>query len=38
MARPIHRITMFKIPNPEDQQKLVEEYDVLAKHSSKVSA
>ncbi|KAK7757671.1 hypothetical protein SLS62_000048 [Diatrype stigma] len=26
---------MFKIPNPEDQQRLVEEYDVLAKNSRK---
>ncbi|PHH62119.1 hypothetical protein CDD81_7550 [Ophiocordyceps australis] len=26
MARPIHRITLFKIPSQEDQQRLIEVY------------
>ncbi|KAK0633157.1 hypothetical protein B0T14DRAFT_417587 [Immersiella caudata] len=32
----IRRITMFKIPEGENQQKLVEAYEVLAKEQQKV--
>lgn len=32
----VHRVTMFKLPNPEDQQKLLAAYEQLAKTQSKV--
>ncbi|EHA46391.1 hypothetical protein MCOR27_006718 [Pyricularia oryzae] len=31
----VHRVTMFKLPNPEDQQKLLAAYEQLAKTQSK---
>ncbi|KAK4192533.1 hypothetical protein QBC35DRAFT_528221 [Podospora australis] len=31
----INRMTMFKIPDPENQQKMVEEYKKLAKNQNK---
>ncbi len=38
MATRIHRVTMFKIPNPENQKKLLEAYKVLARDQNKVRA
>lgn len=35
-AAPLTRITMFKIPSPENQKKLVEAYGVLEKEAEKV--
>ncbi|KAI0007052.1 stress responsive A/B barrel domain-containing protein [Xylariaceae sp. FL0662B] len=35
MAGPIHRITMFKLPDLEGQQKLIEAYKVLAREQKK---
>ncbi|KAK6193758.1 hypothetical protein LQW54_012145 [Pestalotiopsis sp. IQ-011] len=35
MAGRIHRITMFKLPVPEDQEKLIEAYKTLAKDQQK---
>lgn len=37
MAGRIHRVTMFKLPVPEDQEKLIEAYKTLAKDQQKVS-
>jgi hypothetical protein len=36
MADRIHRITMFKLPNPEDQARLLEKYKVMATTHEKV--
>ncbi len=36
MAGRVHRVTMFKIPDPENQKKLLAAYDVMAKTQSKV--
>jgi hypothetical protein len=36
MSTRINRITMFKLPDPEAQKKLLAAYDVLAKEQSKV--
>ena len=33
---PIHRVTMFKIPDPENQSKLVEAYKTLGRDQKKV--
>ncbi|RDA83750.1 hypothetical protein CP532_4992 [Ophiocordyceps camponoti-leonardi (nom. inval.)] len=35
MATRIHRVTLFKIPKPEDQTKLIEQYKVLLATNSK---
>ncbi|KAI1263895.1 stress responsive A/B barrel domain-containing protein [Xylariaceae sp. FL1019] len=35
MAGKVHRITMFKLPDPEAQQKLIEAYHQLAKDQQK---
>ncbi|KAF3015828.1 hypothetical protein G7054_g6832 [Neopestalotiopsis clavispora] len=35
MAGRIHRVTMFKLPAAEDQQKLIEAYKTLAKNQQK---
>lgn len=32
----IHRVTMFKIPNPENQSKLIEAYKTLGRDQKKV--
>lgn len=32
----VHRITLFKVPDPENQQKLVEAYSVLDRDQAKV--
>ncbi len=36
MAGPIHRVTLFKVPSPTNQQKLIDAYKVLAANSQKV--
>lgn len=36
MAPTIERITLFKIPNEADQDRLLEQYKVLAKTATKV--
>lgn len=33
---PVERITLFKIPNEADQNKVLEQYKVLAKTAQKV--
>lgn len=38
MATRIHRITMFKIPDPQNQAKLLEAYKVMAKDQAKVGS
>lgn len=35
---PIERITLFKIPNEADRDRVLEQYKVLAKTATKVSA
>lgn len=35
---PIHRVTMFKIPNPENQSKMIEAYKTLGRDQKKVCA
>ncbi|KAI8632996.1 stress responsive A/B barrel domain-containing protein [Xylariaceae sp. FL1651] len=35
MSGQIHRITMFKLPSPEGQEKLIEAYNELIKQSKK---
>ncbi|KAI9163267.1 Fusaristatin A biosynthesis cluster protein [Paramyrothecium foliicola] len=35
MATSVHRVTMFKIPQEEDRQKLLEQYKVLSKTHEK---
>ncbi|KAH6656548.1 stress responsive A/B barrel domain-containing protein [Truncatella angustata] len=35
MAGRIHRVTMFKVPEPEDQKKLIEAYKTLNKSQQK---
>lgn len=35
---PIERITLFKIPNEADRARVLEQYKVLAKTATKVSA
>jgi len=37
MADRVHRITMFKAPKPEDQQKLIAEYKVVNAKAQRVS-
>ena len=32
----VNRDTMFKVPDPEDQQRLLEAFNVLARKQSKV--
>lgn len=36
MATRIHRVTLFKIPDPESQNKLLEAYKVLARDQNRV--
>lgn len=36
MAVRIHRVTMFKLPDPEDQKKLIEAYKTLSQKQQKV--
>ncbi len=36
MASPINRVTMFKVPDPDNQKKLVKAYEALARDQSKV--
>ncbi|KAK6066773.1 stress responsive a b barrel domain-containing protein [Seiridium cupressi] len=38
MAGRIHRVTMFKLPEPEHQKQLIEAYKTLSKNQQKVSA
>ncbi|KAI8951599.1 stress responsive A/B barrel domain-containing protein [Xylaria longipes] len=35
MSSRIHRVTMFKLPSPPDQQKLLEAYKVLERDNKK---
>jgi hypothetical protein len=37
MAGRIHRVTMFKLPEVEHQEKLIEAYKTLSKNQQKVS-
>jgi len=32
----IHRVTLFKVPDPANQKKLVEAFQILAKEQSRV--
>lgn len=36
MGKPIERITMFKVGEPEDRKKILDEYEVLMKTAVKV--
>lgn len=36
MADRVYRVTMFKIPKPEDRQKLIEQYEVVNQNNVKV--
>lgn len=36
MADRIHRITMFKLPNPEHQEAMIEQYKALKDNNQKV--
>lgn len=38
MAGRINRITMFKLPDPEAQKKLIEAYKTLGQDQKKVSS
>ncbi|KAL1839498.1 hypothetical protein VTK73DRAFT_4021 [Phialemonium thermophilum] len=35
MATRIHRVTLFKVPDPENQKKLLEAYEVLKRDQKK---
>jgi hypothetical protein len=35
-SKPIRRITLFKVPNPEDQQKLLDKYRTMPETAVKV--
>ncbi len=36
MSTRVHRITLFKLPDPESQKKLLDAYSELARAQSKV--
>lgn len=36
MADRVHRVTMFKLAKVEDQQKLIEQYQILGSTNKKV--